>query len=118
MRLKQSVLNAKVSTIMYTFTILIGFISQSVFLKTLGEEYLGLNGLFSNIISVLAIVELGFGTAIVYNLYQPLYEENKEKVKSIIAYYKKIYRIIALIVFSLGMGVLPFLKIILKVYTL
>ena len=69
MRLKQSVLNAKVSTIMYTFTILIGFISQSVFLKTLGEEYLGLNGLFSNIISVLSIVELGFGTAIVYNLY-------------------------------------------------
>lgn len=112
MRLKQSVLNAKVSTIMYTFTILIGFISQSVFLKTLGEEYLGLNGLFSNIISVLSIVELGFGTAIVYNLYQPLYEDNKEKVKSIIAYYKKIYRIIALIVFSLGIGVLPFLKII------
>ena len=112
MRLKQSVLNASVSTIMYIFTILIGFISQAVFLKTLGKEYLGLNGLFSNIISVLAIVELGFGTAIVYNLYQPLYEDDKEKVKSIIAYYKKIYRIIAFTVFSLGIGILPFLKII------
>ncbi|MCB2306038.1 hypothetical protein LGL08_05375 [Clostridium estertheticum] len=112
MRSRESIINAVVSIIMYIITILIGFISQAIFIKTLGNQYLGLNGLFGNIISILAIVELGFGSAIIYNLYRPLAENDKESIKSIMKYYKKIYRIIAFIVFILGLCILPFLNII------
>ena len=58
-----------VAIVANALTILIGFISQGVFIKILGSEYLGLNGLFTNIISMLSIAELGFGSAIVYNFY-------------------------------------------------
>ena len=96
--------------IMYIITILIGFIAQAIFIKTLGNLYLGLNGLYGNIISILAIVELGFGAAIIYNLYRPLAENNQETIKSIMEYYKKIYRIIGVSVFILGLCVFPFLN--------
>ena len=59
-----------VAIVANALTILIGFISQGVFIKILGSEYLGLNGLFTNIISMLSIAELGFGTAIIFNLYK------------------------------------------------
>jgi len=95
--------------IMYIITILVGFIAQAIFIKTLGNLYLGLNGLFGNIISILAIVELGFGAAIIYNLYRPLAENDQETIKSIMKYYQKIYRVIAVIVFILGLCIFPFL---------
>jgi len=96
--------------IMYMITIVIGFIAQAIFIKTLGNLYLGLNGLFGNIISILAIVELGFGAAIIYNLYRPLAENNQEAIRSIMKFYKNIYRIIAVIVFILGLCIFPFLN--------
>lgn len=91
-------------------TILIGLVSQAVFLKTLGTEYLGVNGLFSNILSMLGIIELGIGSAIIYNLYRPIAEDDKEKIKSLMNFYKKSYRIIALIVLLIGVSIIPFLK--------
>ena len=57
-------------------SMLLGFISQAIFVRTLGSEYLGINGLFSNIVSMLAVVELGIGSAIVYNLYKPIAEKD------------------------------------------
>ena len=53
-------------------TIIIGLVAQALFIKILGSEYLGLNGLFSNVITMLGIVELGVGNAIIYNLYKPI----------------------------------------------
>ena len=105
-------INASISMIMYIITILIGFVAQAIFIKTLGNLYLGLNGLFGNIISILAIVELGFGAAIIYNLYRPLAENDQETIKSIMKYYQKIYRMIAVIVFILGLCLFPFLRMI------
>ena len=112
MRKKQSIINSIVSVISTVITMVIAFIAQTIFFKTLGEEYLGLNGLFSNIISILAVVELGIGPAIVYNLYRPVAENNKEKIKSLLGFYKKSYHIIALAIMALGICILPFLKII------
>lgn len=109
MRSKTSLINAFVSMTTYIISILLGFISQKIFIQYLGNEYLGLNSLFVNIISVLAIVELGFGSAIIYNLYKPLSENNIEIINSLIQYYKKIYRIIAVVVLSLGVCLMPFL---------
>lgn len=109
MRSQNSIRNTIVSILMSIISIFIGLVTQKVFIKILGTEYLGLNGLFTNILSMLAIAELGIGSAIIYSLYKPIAEENKEKIKELIGFYKKSYRIIAMIVAGIGISVIPFL---------
>lgn len=92
--------------------VIINFISQRVFVNTLGIEYLGLNSLFNNLISMLSIAELGLGVAITYHLYAPLSKRDMAAVSSIIQFYKKTYRIIAFIIVSLGAIALPFLPLV------
>ena len=96
-------------------TIIVGLVAQAVFIKILGSEYLGLNGLFSNVISMLGIVELGMGSAIIYNMYKPIAEENHEKIKSLMQFYKKSYRIITLIISIIGIMIIPFIKYIVDI---
>ena len=91
------------------FRSLIGFIAQKIFINTLGQTYLGINGLFTNIISMLSIADLGIGAAITYNLYKPIAEDNKERISILINFYKKSYRVIALIILILGCIIMPFL---------
>ena len=112
MRSQNSIKNTIVSMIMSIVTILIVLVTQNIFIKMLGKEYLGLNGLFTNILSMLAIAELGIGSAIIYSLYKPIAQNDKEKIKSLIEFYKKSYRAIALVVTIIGICVVPFLKII------
>ena len=83
MRTKNSIKNTTISFITNLLTIVIGLIAQAIFIKILGSEYLGINGLFSNIISMLGIVELGVGSAIIYHLYKPIAEEDIKKVKAL-----------------------------------
>lgn len=109
MRSTNSIKNAITAMISNIVTILIGIVSQAVFIKTLGAEYLGINGLFTNIVSMLGIVELGIGSAIIYNLYEPIAKDDKEKIKSLMNFYKKSYRAIAVIVFIIGIMIIPFL---------
>ncbi|MBQ7104620.1 MAG: oligosaccharide flippase family protein [Bacilli bacterium] len=112
MRTYNSFKNMVFSIISNTLTILIGFVVQKVFLDTLGTEYLGLNSLYTNIVSMLAIADLGIGTAIIYNLYEPIAKNKKDKIKALMSFYKKTYHIISLIIFIFGLILLPFLGII------
>lgn len=95
-------------------SILLQFISRTVFIHYLGEGYLGVNGLFSNVLGVLSFAELGIGTAINFSLYKPVAEHNTEKIKAYMHYYKIAYRIIALIVTLLGLVLVPFLSILIN----
>ena len=92
------------------FTLVVSFISRKIFINILGAEYLGINGLFSNILTILSLAELGIGSSIIYSMYKPLAEGNKEKISQLMNFYKKIYRIIAIVVLLLGLLMLPFLK--------
>lgn len=112
MRTLNSAKNTIVSITMSVVTILIGLITQKIFIKILGTEYLGLNGLFNNVLSMLSIAELGIGAAIVYSLYEPIAKKDKEKIKSLLKFYKISYRAIAFIVLIIGIIVIPFLPII------
>ena len=85
------------------------FISRIIFIKVLGEIYLGVNGLLSNVLGLLALSELGISTAISYSLYKPLAHNNKDKIKTLMRFYQKAYRIIALVVLALGLVLIPFL---------
>lgn len=95
-------------------SLIIQFVSRTVFIYTIGVSYLGINGLFSSILGMLSLSELGIGTAINYNLYKPVAEGNIEKIKSLMALYKKAYRIIAIIISAIGLALLPFLPYLIK----
>lgn len=110
MRTKNSIINILVSMISQIITIIIVFPARSIFIRVLGAEILGVNGLFSNILSVLSIAELGIGSAIVFSLYTPIAENNKEKINAIMNLYRKAYRIIGIVVFGLGILISPMLK--------
>ena len=86
MRTSYSIKNSISSIASNIIIMLLGFIAQTVFIKLLGSEYLGLNSLFLNIISMLSITELGISSAIIYNLYKPLNDDN-----TILSIKKKIY---------------------------
>lgn len=118
MRTKNSIKNIIAAMSSNIVTIIVGLIAQAIFIKILGTEYLGLNGLFTNIISMLAIVELGVGNAIIYNLYQPIATKNVQKIKSLMHFYKKSYRIIGFVILLLGLILIPFLPLLIEEVTI
>lgn len=107
MRTANSVRNVKYAVLGQFFAIIINLIARIVFVKVLSAEYLGLSGLFSNILTILCLSELGFGTAMSYQLYKPLADNDTEKVKSLLKLYKKIYIIIGIIILGLGCLCIP-----------
>ncbi len=89
--------------------IVLPFVTRTLILKLIGEKYLGLNSLFTSIISVLNLADLGFGVAITYSMYKPIAENDFDKLNALLNYYRKIYRIIGVIVLAVGLGLMPFL---------
>ena len=88
---------------------ILSFVVRLIFIQNLKIEYLGIRGLFSNILTVLSLAELGAGSAIIYSMYKPLAEKDTEKIKSLIQLYKNIYRSVGLFILVLGMLFFPFL---------
>ena len=89
--------------------LLLTFISRKFFIKYIGIEYLGINGLFSNILTLLSMADLGLGTAMNVNLYKPIAEKDTRKISALLNYYRKIYYYIALAVLVVGLSLTPFL---------
>ena len=90
---------------------LLGFLSRTVFMRVLGEEYLGINGLYTSILDVLSLTELGLADVVIFSLYKPLAEDDTEKLTALMGYYKVIYRIIALTVGVIGVALVPLLTV-------
>ena len=88
-RTRNSVLNMFTSVAIKALTLILSFVSRTVFIYILGAQYLGLNGLFTNILSFLALSELGLGSAIAFLLYKPIAENNVERMKVVMRFYKK-----------------------------
>ncbi|MDU4862755.1 MAG: hypothetical protein E6356_18065 [Terrisporobacter othiniensis] len=114
MRVKNSLKNIYISILSQLVIVLLGFISRKVFLDNLGTEYLGINGLLTNILSMLSLVEGGIGMSIVYNLYKPLAENDIEKTTALVQLYKKLYGILAIVIFILSMIMYIFLEKLIK----
>lgn len=91
--------------------IIISFVARIVFLRCLNEEYLGLNGLFSNILTIFSLVELGVGPAMNFALYKPLAEHDTERVKSLMALYRKAYVAIGCAIAVIGLAFTPWYTI-------
>lgn len=108
-RTEYSARNATVAICARILAIFGGFVSRVVFTHTLSQEYVGINGLFNDILNVLALSELGVGTAITYALYRPIAERDTERQKSLMRMYRNFYRGVAAVVLSLGLILVPFL---------
>lgn len=102
--------NASIAFILQVINILVTFIVRTVFVKTLGNDYLSLNGLFTNVVSLLSFAELGIGNAIIFSLYEPIAMQNTEKINTLMHLFKKAYRWIRFIIAILGICILPFIN--------
>lgn len=94
------------------FTLWLSFVSRTVFIKFLTAEYLGISGLFSNVLTVLSFAELGIGDAMTYAMYKPVKEDNRKLVNQLMVVYKKAYTGIAVVVGAIGLGLSFFLSFI------
>ncbi len=102
----RNVLYGYVST---AVTMVMQFVSRTVFIQTIGVYYLGINGLFTSVLGILSLTELGIGSAINFSLYKPVAEKDYEKIKALMGLYKKAYRVIAVVVTAIGLALIPFL---------
>ncbi len=116
-RTQNSILNLFTALAGQILSLLIGFISRYYFLHILGEYYLGINGLFTEILSMLSLVELGIGPAIIFCMYEPLAQNNLPQICGLLNFYKKIYTTIGLLIAFLGLLFVPFLPYLIKDYT-
>lgn len=113
-RTKNSARNMIVALAMQMVTILLSFVCRTVFAKLLETEYLGLSGLFTNIISVLSLSELGIGSVIIIHLYKPLAEENEQRVCKLMNFYRTAYTTVGIFVTVCGLALVPFLDKLVK----
>ncbi|SYW09689.1 lipopolysaccharide biosynthesis protein [Oenococcus oeni] len=113
-RTQYSMLNSSISSIVYLVRMLLGFVSRSFFIQCLGIQYLGLNGLFSNVLSFLSLAELGIGTSIVFEMYRPVATRDRETIKSLMQFYRRAYTVIGVCIAILGIMLVPFLHLFLN----
>ena len=113
-RMKNSIKNFRYGAFTQILSTVFSFISRTVFIKILGEQYLGINGLFTNILTVLSFAELGIGNAIIFSMYKPIAIDDTEKVNALMNLYKKCYRIIGVVVLLVGVAITPFINLFIK----
>jgi len=79
-RMTNTVNNIKYSFLSQIVSLLLKFVSRTVFLKTLGVAYSGVSGLYSNVLGILALSEMGFSSAMTFALYKPMADNDTEKL--------------------------------------
>lgn len=95
-------------------SLILGFVNRSIFISILGITYLGISGLFSSVLIMLSLAELGVGTAIIYSLYKPLAENDEDKILALMNLYKKVYHIIGICILAFGLILTPFIQYLIK----
>ena len=107
-RVLNSVRNMATSAVLQTVLGILAFVDRTIFIRCLSLEYLGLNSLFSNILNVLSMAELGMSSAIAFALYKPIAEKNYDLIKSYMVFFKKAYQVIGTVILVIGIFLSPF----------
>ena len=108
-RTKNATRNIIWGVIEKVISILLPFVTRTILIKVLGAEYLGLNSLFTSVLQVLSISELGISTAIVFSMYRPIAQDDNEALCALLKLYKKVYSIIGVIILVIGLLIIPVL---------
>ena len=111
-RVQKSMYNMITGVIGQCIVLITGFVVRTVFIYSLGSTYLGVSGLFGNILNILSFAELGIGQAIIFSLYKPIAEQDENKIAGLMELYKKVYHILFWVVLILGLLILPILPFI------
>ena len=113
-RTEYSVMNTSVAFTVQIAAILMGFVTRVVFTRTLSEGYVGINGLFTDILNILSLSELGVGTAITFALYEPIARKDVKKQQILMRMFRSFYRMTAVFILVAGLLLVPFLDILMK----
>lgn len=113
-RTKNSIRNIFAGLLNKALCLIFPFAIRTIIIYYLGIQYIGVNSLFSSVLQVLNLTELGFSTAVTFALYKPIAENDNSKIQAFLAYFKKIYNLIGTTVLVLGLLVMPFLKYLIK----
>ncbi len=109
-RKNKSLVNLIFGIIYQVFTLILNFVCKTFLIKKLGSDILGINSLYSNILTLLSLAELGLGNVMLFTIYKPLRDNDQEKIAAYLNYYKKLYNIIAFVIFITGLLIVPFLN--------
>lgn len=113
-RTKKTIVNTTFSILNQLLAVVLSFALRTAFIKILGDQYTGVASVFTTILTMLSLSELGFATAIATALYQPLRDNNQKRIQQLMDFYKKAYRIVAFFIFSVGICLIPFLQYLIK----
>ena len=113
-RKKRTITGTLTGLLLQCFNLFVPFLIRTIFIRYIGLEYAGLNSLFSSIIQVLNLAELGVGSALVFSMYKPVANDDYDKLCALIKLYRTYYRIIGLIVLTIGISITPFLPYLIK----
>ena len=116
-RMKKSATNIVFGYLNQILSLVLSFVSRTVFVYYFGAEYLGLNGLFTDVLGLLSLADLGFGTAMVYSFYKPLAAGDEKKIAALTTFYRRVYWIIGSTVAVLGIAVYPLLPYLINLDT-
>lgn len=111
---KKIVMNTYMGMMLRIVNLVTQFVFRTVMLKVLGDQYIGVSGLFSSILMMLSLTELGIGSAITFALYRPMRERDMKKIAALMNFYKAAYHVVALAVMGIGLLILPLLPYIVK----
>lgn len=114
MRIKNSIKNMTFGIASQILSVMMAFFTRTVFIYVLGAKYLGIEGLFTNILSILSLTNLGMESAIIFSLYKPLKEKNEVEIKGYMKIYEKVYRIVGVVILFIGIAIIPFLPTIIN----
>lgn len=113
-RTKNTVRNIGAGVINRVINIILPFFTRTALLYIMGTKYLGLSSLFTSILSFLSLTELGIGAAMVYSMYKPIAENDDDTICALLNLYRKLYRVIGMVVLCLGLSIMPFLDRLIK----
>ncbi|MED4618003.1 sugar translocase [Priestia megaterium] len=113
-RTKKTITNVSFAFLGHFSNQIMTFVVRTVFINTLAIKYLGINGLFTNILAFLSLAELGVASAMIYSMYTPIAEKNYKKIHVYMTLYKKLYTIIGVSILLIGCSLIPFLNFFFK----
>lgn len=108
-RMENTLRNTYWGIIYNIISIVFPFIVRTFVIKIVGVEYIGISGLCLSILQILNLAESGFSSAIVFSMYKPIVDDDEELIRALLAYYRKVYKVVGFFVLFLGLSILPFL---------
>ena len=107
-RTKNAARSISVGMVLKLYQTVVPFLMRTAMIQCMGVEYLGLNSLFSSILHMLNLAELGVGSAMVFSMYKPIAEDDTARICALMRLYRRYYRIIGLVIGAMGLIVMPF----------